>query len=165
MPRKEQIPEGKRQLNIILPEDLYVQVINIAPGYFGKGKGGISRLVEDALKQYISLLSMHTQKHKIEVNPNLSIREEYNTFIHELKKYWLEINGTTEIPPVISKRLAQAVIVRAFKRAKDERTQFKKLHNWFLNGLVKPMPHYLKPGKPSDWRKIKSIELVSRGEA
>ncbi len=168
MPRKDQIPKGKRQLNIILPESLYKQVIEIAPKYYGKARGGVSKLVEDALRQYIPFLVMHTQKHKesgtvLAVNPRLSVREEYNQFIRTFKQIWLETHGTTELPVAVRTRLVDSIIMQAFEKAKDERTRLKKLHNWFLAGLIKPLyPEGFRPSKPSDWRRIIALELVSR---
>ena len=171
MPRRDQIPDGKRQLNIILSKSLYEQLVRIAPEYYGKGRGGISRLVEDALKQYIPLLMVHTQKHNgggkvFAVNPRLSVREEYNQFIRTFKRVWLETHGTSELPIAVRFKLIDSIIIRAFERAKDERTRLRKLHNWFLAGLVKPLyPEGFRPSKPRDWRKVTAIELVSRGEA
>jgi len=166
MPSVEQIPDGKRQLNILLSNDLYNQLIAIAPSYYGKGRGGLSRLVEDAVRFYLQTLGKHNSMQNgfvqvNKINPSMSVREEYNKFIKELRRVW-EMNWGTELPVIVRRSIIEHVMLDVFKRAKDERTRLRKLHTWFLQGLVKPYDPPFRPQKPSEWKKVVSIELVSR---
>ena len=153
----------KEHLHIMIDSDIKQALIEIAPRVYGRGRGGVSALVEDAVRHYLGVLQAHT-KHKT-INPSLSIREEYNMFISKLKEFFKESFDTEELPPVIKVSLANRIMLETFKRAKDERTRLSKLHNWFLHGLIKPLVPPIKPEKPRDWKRIVSFELVSRGEA
>jgi len=163
MPSK--IPRGKRQINVLIDEKLYRKLVKIAPLYYGKGRGGISAIVEEALRQFLSGLEAAHTKHKTIlykntlINPPMSVREEFNRFIETVR------NELGYVPPAMKTRLARAFMIEAFRRAKDERTQNKKLHNWYLMGFIKPLPHDIKPQSPNDWSKVPSIEIVARGGA
>lgn len=69
MPSRDQIPKGKKQLNIVISEELYRQIIEVVPAWYGKLRGGISALVEEALKQYLASLR-HAQNTQ---NPQFSV--------------------------------------------------------------------------------------------
>lgn len=49
------IKKGKKRLEVLINEDLYKQLVEIAPGIYGVGKyrGALSYVVEEALKLYI----------------------------------------------------------------------------------------------------------------
>lgn len=70
MPSK--IPKGKKELNVVISEELYRQIIEVAPAWYGKLRGGISALVEEALKQYLASLrrAQNTQ------NPPSDVKED-----------------------------------------------------------------------------------------
>ena len=174
------IPKGKKQLNILIDEKLYKMLVEIAPKVYGKGRGGISAIVEEALEWYLEhLLRTHTKTQTgtsissvssgavRNPNPPLSIREEFNKFIETLKDVMEENTGVRKVPIMITVRLARAVMLRAFKRCKDERTQNRKLHNWYLVGFIKPYKNGkpVRISRPSDWYGIEEIEIVARGGA
>jgi len=162
------IPKGKRQLHVLIDEKVYKELVEIAPKVYGKGRGGMSAIVEEALKWYLKLLTSSHTMHKTGLyNPPLSIRDEYNKFINTLKEVLREQIGVDMVPLKITVRLARAVMMRAFKRCKDERTQNRKLHNWYLMNFIKPLKNGVpvKLNKPSDWYGVEEIEIVARGGA
>jgi len=54
MPSKSKIPAGKIQINVLISEDVYKLLIEVAPAIHGKFKGAISRVVEEALRLYLT---------------------------------------------------------------------------------------------------------------
>lgn len=165
------VPNGKKQLHVLIDEKVYQELVRVAPHVYGKHRGALSALVEEALRWYLQYLQYrHTKAQNPttissvssgavgKINPPLSIRNEFNWFLHKLKE------ETGLIPFKITLRLARAIMVRAFTRCKDDRTQNRKLHNWYLMGFIKPYKGGapVKPSNPKDWYKIEEIEIVAR---
>jgi len=156
------IPKGKCQLHVLIDKSLYKKVIEYAPKLYGKGRGGISAIVEEALKQYFAMLestltNAQTGSNTVKlINPYLSVRKEYSKFLEGIK----ELLGFK--PHAIKVVTARQVMLHVFARCKDDRTQNKKLHNWYLAGLIKPLPLNLKPKNWKSWYHIPAIELVSQ---
>ena len=127
MPSKKQIPKGKVQINPVISEDLYKLLVEVAPAWYGKARGGISAIVEEALRQYL-LPRVHTNSTQ---NPRLGVRSIYNQVVEKVKEIMHYDFKPTEIPEKI---LDQAI---AEVRGSDPRT-LKKWKNIFQKtGLVK----------------------------
>jgi len=50
------IPEGKRQLNVLISEDLYKKLVEVATSRYGRAHGALSATVEEALTMYFGYL-------------------------------------------------------------------------------------------------------------
>jgi hypothetical protein len=72
--RKYRLPKGKVLIRALISEDLYKELISVAPNIYGKSHGAISFVVEEALKQYLSLL---TEAKEVKFNPRMSVRKVY----------------------------------------------------------------------------------------
>jgi hypothetical protein len=89
MPSK--VPEGKVQINILISEEIYKLLIEIAPQIHGKYRGALSRVIEDALRLYLTQRApqggespprhthMHTKTHK-------SVHEIFLEVLNYIKK-------------------------------------------------------------------------------
>lgn len=127
MPRKEKIPKGKAQLTVLISEDIYNLLIDIAPQIYGKHRGALSYVVEEALKQYL-YPRKHTHKY---TNPKLSVRKVYNQVIEELK----EIEGFPFKPSETTEPKLDLAIMRT--RGSDIRTIEKWKKVFEKEGLIK----------------------------
>jgi hypothetical protein len=85
MPRKEEIPKGKRPVTVYISEDLYRAIIKVAVQRYGQVKGALSRFAEDAFREALSMYR-HTSA---QVNPKLRLREVYDAVIKRI----VEIKG------------------------------------------------------------------------
>jgi hypothetical protein len=112
VPRLKDVPKGKKVLFVYISEDLYKQLIEIAPAWYGKSHGAISALVEDALRHYLTP-RLHTASTQ---NPRLGVRSVYNQVVEKVKEIMHYDFKPTEIPEKI---LDQAV---AEVRGSDPRT-------------------------------------------
>jgi hypothetical protein len=113
LPRSKEIPKGKRVLFAYVSEDLYRQVIEIAPIWYGKSKGAVSAFVEELLRRALAAYQ-HTQIHT--KNPSRSVRAVYEQVVRKV----MEITGLNYKPDEIpEKYLDQAI---AETRGSDPRT-------------------------------------------
>jgi hypothetical protein len=126
MPKRTQIPKGKRTLTILIPEDLYKQLVDVAVNWYGKSHGAISAYVEYALRL---ALATHTQMHT--KNPKSAVRAVYEQVIQKIK----EITGSKFAPEEIPEKILDAAIAEV--RGTDPRTieKWKKLFE--KSGLIK----------------------------
>jgi len=123
--------DGKVELHVLIPEDLYRQLVEIAPLYYGKGRGGMSYIVEEALRQFLTP-RLHTQTYTqtvSRINPKGSIRSVY----YRVKEKIKEIMGFVpfEVP---EKTLTIAI---SEVRGSDPRTIEKWLNIFEKSGLIK----------------------------
>lgn len=130
MPKR--MPKGKKQLNVLISEDIYDLLIRLAPEIYGENKyrGALSAIVEEALRYYL-LPKAHTQTH---TNPKLSVRAVY----FKVKE---KISEMTHIPPIHLKEALERQIDLAISevRGSDPRT-IKKWKDIFVKqGLIKPI--------------------------
>jgi len=118
-------PKGKVQLNVHISEELYKKLIELAPQIYGKGRGGISAIVEEALRHYL-LPRASASKH---ANPKMSVREVFAKVVLKLRERY----GFTpkEIPEY---ELDQAI---AEVRGSDKRTIEKWKSIFEKSGLIK----------------------------
>jgi len=127
MPSKAQIPRGKTQLNIVISTDLYKLLVEIAPAWYGKARGGISALVEEALRHYLTP-RQHTASTQ---NPRQGIRPVYNQVVEKIK----EIMHWDFKPDQVPEKILDQAISEV--RGSDPRT-LKKWKNIFQkSGLIK----------------------------
>jgi hypothetical protein len=88
----KKLPKNKRQVLVYLSEDIYRMLITLAPQLYGKARGGMSFVVEEALKQYLlPLAGTHTREHagggvRITANPKASVRLVYGQVVEKLKE-------------------------------------------------------------------------------
>jgi hypothetical protein len=123
------IPPGKKLLQAYIDENLYKQIIEIAPIIYGRYKGAISYVVEDALRQYLkpktSANTTYTQ------NPSRSVRQVYKQVIERIK--FIE-NIDFEPEETTEKILDMAI---AEVRGSDPRTIRKWKEIFEKSGLIK----------------------------
>jgi len=156
--KKKVTKDGGVVLQVIIPEDLYKNIVRIAPMVYGKARGGLSYVVREALKMYLNSLQLSGVAHTKHTNPPGSVRDEFNKLLRTIKSY------LGSVPLGMRVETVRKMMIATFTRCKDERTQNKKLHLFYLMGFIKPLPHDIKPKRPSDWNHIPSIEFVARGE-
>jgi hypothetical protein len=126
MPRKSQIPKGKKPLTILISEDLYKQLIDVAVTWYGKTHGALSAYVEYVLRQ---ALELHTQKHT--KNPRGSVRIVYEEVVQKVK----EILKTSIKPDEIPEKILNQAIAEV--RGSDPRTIEKWKTLFEKSGLIK----------------------------
>jgi len=123
------IPPGKKLLQAYIDENLYKQIIEIAPIIYGRYKGAISYVVEDALRQYLKpktpANTTYTQ------NPSRSVRQVYKQVIERIK--FIE-NIDFEPEETTEKILDMAI---AEVRGSDPRTIRKWKEIFEKSGLIK----------------------------
>jgi hypothetical protein len=123
------IPPGKKMLLVYIDENLYKQIIEIAPIIYGRYKGAISYVVEDALRQYLKpKTSAHTTYTQ---NPSRSVRQVYKQVIERIK--FIE-NIDFEPEETTEKILDMAI---AEVRGSDPRTIKKWKEIFEKSGLIK----------------------------
>jgi hypothetical protein len=115
------------QINPVISKDLYKLLVEVAPAWYGKARGGISAIVEEALRQYL-LPRAHTNSTQ---NPRLGVRSIYNQVVDKIKEI---MHYDFKPSEVVEKTLDQAI---AEVRGSDPRT-IKKWKNTFQKaGLIK----------------------------
>jgi hypothetical protein len=127
VPRLKDVPKGKRVLFVYISEDLYKQLIEIAPVQYGKHHGALSYVVEEALRHYL-LPRQHTNSTQ---NPRLGVRHVYEQVVEKVKEILHYNFKPTEIPEKI---LDQAI---AEVRGSDPRTVKKWKNILQKSGLIK----------------------------
>jgi hypothetical protein len=128
MPRKENIPKGKRQVNILISEDLYKQVSQIAVVWYGKTKGALSAYIEYVLRRALDEYQ-HTQIHT--KNPSRSVRAVYDQIVKKI----MEIKGYSFKPEEIPESVLDQAISEI--RGSDPRTIDKWKRIFERAGLIK----------------------------
>jgi hypothetical protein len=126
MPKRSQIPKGKRSLTILIPEDLYRQLLDIAVNWYGKSHGALSAYIEYVLQQ---TLNQHTQKHT--KNPSRSVREVYEQVVQKIK----EITGSRIKPDEVTEKIFDQAIAEV--RGSDPRTIERWKTLFEKSGLIK----------------------------
>jgi hypothetical protein len=126
MPKRSQIPKGKKPLTILIPEDIYKQLIDVAVNWYGKSHGAISAYVEYALRL---ALEQHTQIHT--KNPKNSVRAVYEQVKQKIK----EITSSKLIPEEIPEKILEVAIAEV--RGSDPRTVEKWKNLLEKSGLIK----------------------------
>jgi len=129
MPPKNRIPKGKSRLEVLISKELYDTILSVAPAWYGKGKGGISALVEDALKFYFNLKT-HT-KDTQKANPRRSVRLVYQQVKDKLK----EIMKIDYYPDETTEKILDLAISEV--RGSDPRTISKWKNLFEKSGLIK----------------------------
>jgi di/tripeptidase len=127
MPSKKQVPKGKVQINPLISEELYKLLLEVAPAWYGKNRGAISHVVEEALRQYL-LPRAHTNSTQ---NPRLGVRSIYNQVVEKVKEIMHWDFKPDQIPEKI---LDQAI---AETRGSDPRTINKWKAAFQRAGLIK----------------------------
>jgi len=124
MPSKHQIPKGKTQLNIIISDDLYKKLLEIAPAWYGKNRGSFSALVEEALRLWFAHTNLHT-------NPAKSVSIVYSKVVEKVKeKLKMEVK-----PYEVSEKLLDIAIAEI--RGSDPRTVSKWKNAFLKMGLIR----------------------------
>jgi hypothetical protein len=126
MPKRSQIPKGKKPLTILISEDIYKQLVDVAVNWYGKSHGALSAYVEYALRL---ALEKHTQIHT--KNPKNSVRAIYEQVKQKIK----EITSSKLIPEEIPEKILEVAI--ADVRGSDPRTIEKWKNLLEKSGLIK----------------------------
>ena len=100
---KKKLPKGKVQLLVYISEDLYKELVRIAPALCGRCHGSISYVVEEALKNYLTPLS---EVGNLKVNPRMSVRRVYE----QVKAKIREILKQTFTPVLIPERILDMAV-------------------------------------------------------
>jgi hypothetical protein len=127
MPSKKQVPKGKVQINPLISEELYKLLLEVAPSWYGKNRGAISHVVEEALRQYL-LPRAHTNSTQ---NPRLGVRSIYNQVIEKIK----EIMHWDFKPDQVPEKILDRAIAET--RGSDPRTINKWKAAFQRAGLIK----------------------------
>jgi len=149
MPPKKKIPEGKRELSVLISEKTYRMVAELAPKIYGKYRGALSEAVEEALQDWIAA---HTAAH-IKTNPPPTIRERYNKVVAEIRKQY------GFIPLKVPKKVMEQAIMKAFNVV-DPRTIVKWLHTFYYMGFIKPLG--VKVRCYANWKHVLAVEIVAK---
>ncbi len=121
------VPKGKVQLKAYISKEVYSELISIAPKIYGKGKGGISYVVEEALRQYLAPRA-HAQIH---TNPTHSTRLIYEAVVEKAREILCLDFKPKEIPEKILEQAISEV------RGGDPRTIKRWKHDFERQGLIK----------------------------
>jgi hypothetical protein len=125
---KSRVPKGKRELTVFISEDLYMQIIEIAPVWYGKHKGAVSAFVEELLRRALATYQ-HTQIHT--KNPSRSVRAVYDQIVKKI----MEIKGYSFKPEEIPESVLDQAISEI--RGSDPRTIDKWKRIFERAGLIK----------------------------
>jgi len=127
MPR---VKKGKKRLEVVIDEELYKLLIELAPSIYGEGKyrGALSYVVEEALRHYLTprLRTTSTQN-----NPRRGVRYVYNQVVEKIKEMMHWDFKPDQVP---EKVLDQAI---AEVRGSDPRTINKWKNIFQKSGLIK----------------------------
>lgn len=81
------VPENKVQIHVYIDKDLYKDLIAMAPQLYSKYRGGISYIVEEALRYYL-----YPRKSGVfRRNPQSTIANVFAKVVERLREYY---NGT-----------------------------------------------------------------------
>ena len=133
MPSRKAIPKGKVQINILISADLYKQLIEVAPAWYGKSKGAISAMVEEALRRYLTPLQHTASTH---LNPKPTVRMVYAQVVEKIK----EIEHLSIRPMEVPERILDLAIAEV--RGSDPRTVAKWKNVFLKSGLIKFIAGY-----------------------
>ena len=122
--------KSKKHLHVMIDEDLYRLLIEIAPGVYGQSRyrGAISYIVEEALRRYLSPLQ-HTAS--TQRNPKPTIRQAYGQVVEKIK----EIEHLSFKPMEVSEKILDQAISEV--RGSDPRTVRKWKDLFQRSGLIK----------------------------
>jgi len=99
---KKKVPKGKVQLLVYIGEDLYRELISVAPNLYGKHHGAISFVVEDALRRYLNPFV----RSNIKLNPRLSVKQVYEQVCEKI----MDILGESKKPHVVGEKILDMAI-------------------------------------------------------
>jgi len=125
---KKRVPKGKRELDVLISEDLYKQIVEIAPVWYGKSKGAISAFVEYLLRSALATY-IHTQMRT--KNPSRSVRSVYEQVVEKIKEIMHLDFKPDEVPEKVLDRAIAEV------RGSDPRTIDKWKTAFQRAGLIK----------------------------
>ena len=128
MPSRTQIPKGKKQLNILISEELYNTLLQVASPWYGKNRGAISALIEAALRYY---LISHAHTKSTQNNPKRGVKNVYNQVVEKIK----EILHYDFKPDEIPEKILDLAIAEV--RGSDHRTINKWKNLFHKSGLIK----------------------------
>jgi len=117
--------EEKVHLHVMIRRGLYETIKRIAVEKYGKYRGGLSYIVEEALELY---LGVHTQIH---TNPKRSVRDVYEQVVQRIK----EILKTPIKPEEVPEKILDVAIAEV--RGSDSRTIEKWKSLFERSGLIK----------------------------
>ena len=122
---EEEKAREKVHLHVMIRRGLYEAIKRIAVEKYGKYRGGLSYVVEEALELY---LGMRTQIH---TNPKRSIRDVYEQVVRKIKEILITPIKPEEIPEkILDKAIAEV-------RGSDPRTIEKWKTLFEKSGLIK----------------------------
>ena len=139
----------KVRTDIMLPEDLFVNVVKTAIDVYGTKRGALSLAVQEALEAW---LLARTRAHR-KPNPRASIREVFNRVLDVIYETW------GQVPITFPQRNLEDAIRDALD-IKDRRSVLGWIHRFYVAGLIKPLTVDVK--EEADWKRNKAIEFVAR---
>jgi len=128
---KKSSENRKRHLHVLISEDVYRMLVEIAPLVYGANKyrGAVSAIVEEALRLYLEP-RLHTQIH---TNPKRSVRIVYSHVVDKIK----EILHLSFKPEEVPEKILDLAISET--RGSDWRTIEKWKEIFMKSGLIKPV--------------------------
>jgi len=120
----------KRHLHVLISEDVYRMLVELAPQIYGekKHRGALSAIVEEALRLYLE--PRHTQIH---TNPKRSVRIVYSQVVEKIK----EVLHISFKPEEVPEKILDLAISEV--RGSDWRTIEKWKDIFMKSGLIKPV--------------------------
>jgi len=131
MPRKDQIPKGKKVLTVLISEDLYRKLMDYVSEVAkseGRLRGLLSMVVEDALRLYLAPRTQHAQIH---ANPGYRVRKVYGQILEVLK----QMLGALPADGIVHEKILEKAIEEV--KGADPRTVSKWINVLLKHGLLK----------------------------
>jgi hypothetical protein len=124
------IKRGKKRLEVVIDEELYKLLVEMAPGIYGQGKyrGALSYVVEEALRQYL-LPRAHTNS--TQNNPKRGVKYVYMQVKEKVK----ELLNLDYAPDEVPEKVLDMAIAEV--RGSDPRTIAKWKSLFEKNKLIK----------------------------
>ncbi|RLG76837.1 MAG: hypothetical protein DRO14_03255 [Thermoprotei archaeon] len=107
------LPRGKRVLHVLVSEDVYRKLVEVAPRVYGVARGGMSALVDEALRLYLRALESgvnlrNTRFYRLLIDARDIVREAVRRgrMVH-----YTELAIILNISPSYAREVARALAV------------------------------------------------------
>ncbi|MEM4620686.1 MAG: hypothetical protein QW607_10795 [Desulfurococcaceae archaeon] len=120
----------KRRTEILIEEEVFREALDIAQEIYGKGKGGLSYLINTLLKDFIEQYKNNAMKEEV-LSQRKGVKEVFMEVLENIANK--RKCSTSEIHEITEKELVQAI---SNVRGSDKRTVKKWLELFLNNKLI-----------------------------